>query len=350
MPACRTFPLPPSRSSEKLTRLWQARALQTWLLWPIGACFQLLSTLRRSAYRAGLLRSERLPVPVIVVGNIVAGGAGKTPLTLWLAQRLRASGRCPGIVSRGYGRTDSVVRIVGAGETAGDVDAVAAVGDEPLLLARRSGCPVVVGSDRVAAGRALLAAHPDCDMILCDDGLQHYRLHRDVEIAVIDRRGLMNGWPLPAGPLREPAARLHTVDAVVLHDSTLQLPLSVPTFHMRLHGKHFYRLDAPDIRTTPGELARLRLHAIAGIGEPQRFFDHLSALGLAFEVHAFPDHYRYTESDLQLVGDAILTTEKDALKCTGLTTLPIWVLPVDAVIEPDLAAFILERINGPAPA
>lgn len=312
------------------------------MLLPLGLLFHLIVALRRSAYRLGLLRSVRLPVPVVVVGNIVAGGAGKTPLSLWLAQRLVALGYRPGLVSRGYGRAEAVVRKVGPGDTADDV------GDEPLLLARRSGLPVFVGADRVAAARALLAAHPACDLILCDDGLQHYRLARDVELAVIDRRGLMNGWPLPAGPLREPAGRLATVDAVVLHDC--ELATVVPAFRMRLEGARFYRLDAPDTRATPADFAGLHLHAVAGIGEPQRFFDHLAALGLTCVPHAFADHHRYVGGDFRFAGDAILMTEKDALKCAGLADLPIWVLPVEAVVEPDLARFVMEKIDGSAPA
>lgn len=324
--------------------VWRTRGLFAYLLWPMAACFFALVAARRVAYRYGLLRSERLPLPVVVIGNLVAGGAGKTPLTLWLAQQLRMRGRRPGIVSRGYGRTDESVRKVGADATA------ETVGDEPLLLARRSGCPVAVGADRVAAARVLLAAHPDCDLILCDDGLQHYRLQRDVEIAILDRRGLMNGWPLPAGPLREPASRLRSVDAVVRHDCAADLPRGAAAFRMRLRGDRFYRLDAPDMQAGPGELAGLRLHAVAGIGEPQRFFDHLAALGLGFESHAYPDHHRYAAADLRFTGDAILMTEKDALKCAGLSTLPIWVLPVDAVVEPDLAALVLEKIDGSASA
>lgn len=341
--------MPPSkRRSEALTRVWRGRGPLVWLLLPFGVLFFAIAALRRLAYRLGLFKSERLPVPVVVVGNIIAGGAGKTPLTLWLAQRLVAAGRKPGIVSRGYGRDSDDIRKVGAGATALDV------GDEPLLLARRSGCPVYVGSDRAGAARALLAAHPDCDMILCDDGLQHYRLQRDVEIAVIDRRGLMNGWPLPAGPLREPASRLEHVDALVLND-TLHAPLSsVPTFAMRLAGQRFYRLDDPRITCAARDLAGQTLHAVAGIGEPQRFFDHLATLGLKAEHHAFPDHHRYLAADLKFAGNALLMTEKDALKCAGLCALPIWVLPVDAVVEPDLARHVLDILekntNGPAPA
>jgi tetraacyldisaccharide 4'-kinase len=202
----------------------------------------------------------------------------------------------------------------------------------------------------VAAAEALLAAHPDCDLILCDDGLQHYRLQRDVEIAVLDRRGLMNGWPQPAGPLREAPSRLRAVDAVVLNDAGAHAVAGVPNFAMRLDGATFHRLGAPHTTCSAADLAGLRLHAVAGIGEPQRFFDHLAALGLRCAPHAFPDHHAYGVGDLHFAGDAILTTEKDALKCAGLTALPIWVLPVDAHVSPDLVRLVLEKIDGCAPA
>ncbi len=323
-----------------LTTIWRGRGLLAWLLLPVGMLFFIVAALRRIAYRQGWLRSCRLPVPVVVVGNLIVGGAGKTPLTLWLAQRLRALGRRPGIVSRGYRRSTRDVREVGAGDTAQEA------GDEPLLLARRSGCPVFVGADRFTAAQALLEAHPDCDLILCDDGLQHYRLARDVEIAVIDRRGLMNRLPLPAGPLREPASRLFEVDACVLHEARITPPVGVACFRMQLLGQRFYRLDDPNRTCDARELTGQKLHAVAGIGEPQRFFDHLARLGLSFEAHAFPDHHHYQASDLAFDGDAILMTEKDALKCPGLARLPVWVLPVEARVEPDLARFVLEKIDG----
>lgn len=345
MPACRIFPLPPSKNrSDHLMQCWQQRGLLAWALLPVGWLFFALVRLRRLAYQRGWLRSRRLPVPVVVIGNLVAGGAGKTPLTLWLAQHLRSLGRKPGIVSRGYGRTDETIQKVGAGRTASEV------GDEPLLLAQRSGCPVFVGADRGAAAAALLHDYPECDVILCDDGLQHLRLVRDVEIIVMDRRGLMNGWPLPAGPLREPVERASRVDALVLHNSDQVRVDGVPTFQMHLAGNDFYRLDAPTERLLPAALQGLRLAAFAGIGEPQRFFDHLTALGLSFESHAFPDHHRYTRADFSFPADALLTTEKDALKCSGLADVPIWVLPVEAVVEPDLAHFVLEKIDGCTPA
>jgi len=314
--------------------IWARRGLLAWLLLPVGFAFFALVAFRRLLFRLGVLAVARQPVPVVVVGNITAGGSGKTPLVLWLVDRLQQCGRRPGVVSRGYGGSAQGVREVGD-----DSDA-AEVGDEPLLIRRRAACPVFVGRDRVGAARALLAAH-DCDLIICDDGLQHYRLARDIEIAVVDRRGLWNGWPLPAGPLREPCSRLATVDAVVGNGWA-----GAAGFRMTLQGERFFRLDDPNATCGAGDLARRRLHAVAGIGEPQRFFDHLAALGLSFEAHAFPDHHRYAAADLAFAGDAIVTTEKDAVKCAALASLPVWVVPVSATVEPDLAQFVLEKIDG----
>ncbi len=302
-----------------------------------------LAALRRALYRVGLLRRERLPVAVVVVGNITVGGSGKTPLVIHLAQALRALGRHPGIVSRGY-RGDAAQ----VAEVTPDSDPCV-VGDEPLLLARRSACPVYVGTDRASAARALLAGHPECDLILSDDGLQHYRLERDVEIAVFDERGVMNGWCLPAGPLREPVSRLARVDAVVLNGIGVSPAPSFqgPVFSMRLRDEGFYRLDDPLMKCSAAELAGKRLHAVAGIGAPQRFFDRLHMLGLRFAEHAFPDHHDFRAEELAFAGDAILTTEKDAVKLARLSlSLPVWVLPVTAETSPDLAAFVLEKING----
>jgi tetraacyldisaccharide 4'-kinase len=327
-----------------VTAIWREQGLVAWLLLPAAFLFSFVVSVRRSAYRLGLLPSIRLPVPVVVVGNIAVGGAGKTPVTLALVQQLMARGRHPGIVSRGYGGSFSGVREVFAD------DAADVVGDEPLLLKRRAACPVFVGGDRVAAAHALLAMYPQCDVVVCDDGLQHYRLARDFEIAVVDRRMLANHWMLPAGPFREPAARLAAVDAIVKNGDVPIMVSGVPTFAMRLAGADF--VSAADARLTrrSADFAGQRLHAIAGIGNPRRFFDHLSAMGLSFEAHGFPDHHRYTAADLDFAGDAILATEKDAVKLQGQSRLPIWVLPVDAQIEPDLATFVLEKIDGRAPA
>lgn len=303
--------------------------------------------MRRGLYRTGFLRSERMPVPVVIVGNITVGGSGKTPLVIHLALGLRKLGRRPGIVSRGY-RSGSagVTEVLPGGNPA-------VLGDEPVLLARRAGCPVYVGRDRPAAARALLAAHPECDLILADDGLQHYRLQRDVELAVFDQRGVMNGWCLPAGPLREPASRLSRVDAVVSNGSVV-VPAPTfgrPLFRMKLLGERFHRLDDPQIECDAADLAGRNLHAVAGIGAPERFFEQLRSMGLSFTAHSFPDHHDFCPADLDYAGDGILTTEKDAVKLARLSLpLPVWVLPVTAEVSPDLAAFVLETLNGRPPA
>jgi tetraacyldisaccharide 4'-kinase len=312
-------------------------------LYPVSLLFRALVALRRALYRAGLTRSQELTVPVVVVGNLTVGGSGKTPLVIHLASTLRARGRRPGIVSRGYrGDADVVAEVIWASDPA-------VVGDEPVLLARRAGCPVFVGRDRLAAARALLAAHPDCDVLLSDDGLQHYGLKRDVELAVFDERGIMNGWCLPAGPLREPLARLAQVDALILNGTAVSPAptLGRPVFSMRVQGERFYRLDDPRSTCGAADLAGGDLHAVAGMGAPQRFFDTLRALGLRVSEHSFADHHEYRAGDLAFAGGALLTTEKDAVKLAHLSLpLPVWVLPVTAEVSPDLAAFVLEKLNG----
>ena len=327
-----------------MNRIWQKRGLAAVLLLPAAFLFAAIVSLRRLAYRAGILRSIVLRVPVIVVGNLAAGGAGKTPLVLALVRELAARGRHPGIVSRGYGGNFRGVHKVEEGDSA------ELVGDEPLLLKRRAACPVFVGSDRVTAAQALLAAYPECDVIVSDDGLQHYRLARDVEIAVIDRRMLANYWMQPAGPFREPVARLAKVDAIVRNGAVDISVHGVPTFDMRLVGERFVRLDDATQVCGAADFADQWLHAVAGIGEPQRFFEHLAALGLSCDSHAFPDHHRYTAADLGFTGNAILTTEKDGVKLRGLSRLPVWVLPVDAQVEPDLVTFVMEKLDGRPPA
>jgi tetraacyldisaccharide 4'-kinase len=308
-----------------------------WLLLPLTGLFIGLAALKRY-----LTKPEKLSVPVIVVGNITVGGAGKTPLTLWLAQQLAARGLKPGIVSRGYGGENTSPRAV---TLAANPDQV---GDEPLLLARRSGVPVWVARDRAAAGRALLVANPEVDFILCDDGLQHTRLARDIELVVFDGRGAGNGWRLPVGPLREPLSRLVTVDAIICNNfSGQQMPPQVPQFAMHLQAASFYRLDDPQQTCLARQLAGKKLYAMAGIGDPKRFFSTLEALGLSFEEHPFPDHHAYSAADLSFAHDGILLmTEKDAVKCAGLALGETWVLPVDAELSPALIDLILEKLRG----
>ncbi|HXX85325.1 MAG TPA: tetraacyldisaccharide 4'-kinase [Casimicrobiaceae bacterium] len=328
--------------SDHLVAAWYTPHLTVLaaVLSPLALVFRVVVALRRALYRSGALRSERLPVPVVIVGNIVVGGSGKTPLAIALAGVLGSRGWHPGIVSRGHGGAGVAPRAVRADATAAEV------GDEALLLAR-SGRPVWVGHDRPSAARALITEHPECDVIISDDGLQHYALSRDVEIAVVDAaRGLGNGLPLPAGPLREPAARLDQVDAVVwLGDP--EPKGAAPAFAMSLVGNRFVRVNAPTVTASAEAFRSGSVHAIAGIGNPQRFFDHLSALGITAAEHAFPDHHRFTAEDLALPGaTAILMTEKDAVKCTAFADDRCWVLPVRAAPDPALLALIEEKLRG----
>lgn len=309
------------------------------LLLPVAALFATVSALRQLAYRCKLLKSERIGIPVIVVGNITAGGTGKTPLVLWLAQFLTARGKRPGIISRGYGATRTDPRVVPVNGNAADY------GDEPCLLSQRAACPVWVGTDRAATARALRAAHPEVDVIISDDGLQHYRLARDIEIAVIDgTRGLGNGWPLPAGPLREPASRLATVDAVVVNggDATGAFPHSLA---MQLEGDTLRNLHDPQQTVAAAHFRDRQVYAIAGIGNPSRFFAQLQRLGLDCITRAFPDHHAYTAQDLQFAGDhPLVMTEKDAVKCTAFATTRHWALVVNAVPDESLGDTIIARL------
>lgn len=318
---------------------WQTRCLLAVLLLPVAALFATVSALRQLAYSCKLLKGEQIGIPVIVIGNITAGGTGKTPLVLWLAKFLAARGKRPGIISRGYGAARSDVRAVPANGSAADY------GDEPCLLAQRAGCPVWVGADRAATARALRAAHPEVDVILSDDGLQHYRLARDIEIAVIDgTRGLGNGWPLPAGPLREPASRLATVDAVVVNggDAAGAFPHSLA---MRLEGDTFRNLHDAQQTVTAAHFRGRQVYAVAGIGNPPRFFAQLQRLGLDCITRAFPDHHAYTAQDLQFAGDhPLVMTEKDAVKCTAFATTRHWALVVNAVPDESLGDTIIARL------
>ncbi len=324
---------------------WQRVTPVSVLLYPLSLLYRLALTLREGMlYAADVAPVARLPVPVIVIGNITAGGTGKTPLVLWLAAFLRGRGFHPGIVSRGYGGTArGPLEVPAASDPR-------ACGDEPVLLAQRAGCPVWIGADRVAAARALLAAHPGCDVLISDDGLQHRALGRDVEICVVDgERGHGNGWLLPAGPLREPVARLASVDAVVVNSGTGGrdlVPPGVRLFDMSLKGDEFHNLLDPGHRVSAGHFRGKRVHAVAGIGNPQRFFRQLAGLGLEFAAHPFPDHHAFGAGDLAFPGaDAILMTEKDAVKCQRFAAEMHWVLAVDAGTDPRLGDLVLQKLG-----
>jgi tetraacyldisaccharide 4'-kinase len=313
----------------------------------VSQLFRALAALRAGLYRARILKSDKLPVPVIVVGNIFIGGTGKTPLTIWLAEALRAAGFTPGVISRGHGSSSEHPREVT------DASIAAEVGDEPLLIARRAACPVVVGRARAEAGKALLAAHPEVDVLITDDGLQHYALARDIEIVLFDARGVGNGWLLPAGPLREPPSRRRDFTVVNATEITPALAQSVggQPYQMRLAGDFAERLARPGEHVALAQMAGKRIVAAAGIGNPGRFFAMLRGAGLAFEELPLPDHHDFLDAPFDKVeADVILMTEKDAVKCRQLDNLKsdprLWVVPVAAHIDAALAEKIVEKCRG----
>lgn len=311
-------------------QLWYQGHWLGGVLAPLGWLYCAAALLRRRAYTAGWQRSSAAGAPVIVVGNLSVGGTGKTPLVLWLAGRLRARGRRPGIVLRGYGAEAGRAprRVAGAPPDP------ALFGDEAVLLAERSGCPVTVGHDRVAAAR-LLHERCGCELIISDDGLQHYRLRRDLEILVIDGvRGLGNGRCLPAGPLREPPARARSVDLVVRNGGR-----GAAGERMRLEPGAAVNLAAPGRRQALHAFAGQRVLAVAGIGHPERFFALLRAHGLDIDTRAYPDHHRFSAAEVGgWRAQAVLMTEKDMVKCRTFARPELWYVPVDAVPEPTLAA------------
>jgi tetraacyldisaccharide 4'-kinase len=311
------------------------------LLFPASLPFAALVALRRRLYAAGILRGARLPVPVIVVGNISVGGTGKTPLVLWLARLLQDNGFHPGIVTRGHGGSGALQAV------AADADPALA-GDEPVLLAQRSGCPVWAGRRRAQAAQALLAAHPACDVLISDDGLQHYALQRDLEIAVVDgERRFGNGLLLPAGPLREPVRRLESVDAVVINGGSVLAKVRARQYAMQLRGRRLVSLADPRQVQPPEAFAGRTLHAVAGIGNPARFFAHLRALGLSIRPQPFPDHFAFHAEDLAFAGDdPVVMTEKDAVKCRPFARTNHWYLPVEAQVDAALGQQIIDTLKA----
>jgi tetraacyldisaccharide 4'-kinase len=322
-------------------RHWTQRGALACLLLPAAFLFGVAVWLRRMFYASGLLPQTRLRVPVVVVGNLVAGGSGKTPVVIALVQALAAAGYRPGVVSRGYGGS-----VQGTLRVTQDTDPAVA-GDEPVLIAKRTGCPVWVGRKRVAAAEALLATDPECDVIVGDDGLQHFALARNFEIAVFDERGEGNGWLMPAGPLREPLSRLAAIDAVLYQGAPAAPVAHSFAFPFRLAGDAFLQVAGSEV-TKAAAFTGKQVVAIAGIGNPQRFFAALEALGIRAECKALPDHYAYRDDDLAYPqADAILMTEKDAVKCVSFAPPNAWALRVDAELPAALVNRILEKIDGP---
>jgi tetraacyldisaccharide 4'-kinase len=360
------------------TTVWYGAPRRRWavaLLWPLELVFAAMVRLRAALYRAGVKRRIELPVPVIVIGNLTVGGTGKTPLLIWLAARLRERGYSPGVVSRGYGgRAPTWPRRVALGADPREV------GDEPVLIAEHTGGPVAVGPDRVAAAELLLSGSaPPVDVLLSDDGLQHYRLARTVEIAVVDgERGLGNGRCLPAGPLREPAARLARVDAVVVNGGDGRInarvlaarrlfgaalaPVGVrrvrdPRVPADFAGRraladtasHRALADTASHRAL-ADFAGRRVHAVAGIGHPERFFEMLERHGLEVVRHPLPDHAEILPRDLDYGTEPVLVTEKDAVKCRAFAGANVWCVAVDLCFDAGAADALIDLVLERLPA
>lgn len=309
-------------------RYFKQRRLLNFVLYPISLLFKLGVMLRRLAYRLGVFKSVKVSCPVIVVGNITVGGTGKTSAVCEIATHLKHRGYRPGIISRGYGAAQSAIQPVEVDETT----PIEQCGDEAKLLQIKTQCPVVICADRVRAAESLLAAHP-VDVILSDDGLQHYRLDRDMEILMLDGTDPFgNGWCLPAGPLREPKCRLNTA-SVILAKHQPYAHSSV--MHYRLEG--FKRLN--DNTEIAVDDLKGAIRVITAIAKPDAFFEAVKSLGLTFETSVFPDHHRYCASDLSFEDNPwLIMTEKDAVKCKSFATDKLLVAPLKADVDPIVLA------------
>lgn len=306
-----------------LEKLWYGNHPVSVVLAPLGWLYRLFMQFRRTAYRLGLVPTRRVGAPVIIIGNITSGGTGKTPLVIWLAEYLKQQGFRPGIVSRGYG---------GAAkhwpqQVRPDSDPIM-VGDEPVIIARRTGCPVAASPDRYPAAAGLLQ-HGQCDILICDDGLQHEALARDIEIAVIDGvRRFGNGRCLPAGPLREPVSRLRAVDLVVTNGKAGRGEFAMEIIPGRMHALN------SDTTLPLSTFSGQAVHAIAGTGHPARFFQLLKSCNIHAVEHPFPDHHNYTAADIMFNDELpVVMTEKDAIKCITFATERHWYLPIDARMD-----------------
>jgi tetraacyldisaccharide 4'-kinase len=313
--------------------------ISAWLM-PWSMLYVDAVRFRRFLYRIGVLKKTKLPVPVIIVGNITVGGTGKTPLVIWMVEFLKQQGYKPGVISRGYAGAAST-----SPQAVSPDSDTAQVGDEAVLLAKRCACPVVVGVERVAAGRQLLSSNA-CDVLISDDGLQHYALERDIEIVVIDgQRRFGNGYCLPVGPLREPQERVKHVDLVVVNGPEELLEGELP---MHCKGQQLINLQTGE-RKPLNEFKGVACHAVAAIGNPARFFSQLAAAGLNCQTHALPDHHPLTANDLQFKEPRpVLMTEKDAVKCTRFASDHYWYLPIDAELPEAFSQQLLKLLKDKA--
>ncbi|MBT1443086.1 tetraacyldisaccharide 4'-kinase [Shewanella sp. JM162201] len=323
-------------------KIWYQGHWLAWLLLPLSALFYLISGARRLAFRLGLKSRTSLPVPVVVVGNITAGGSGKTPTVLYLIELLRREGWRPGVISRGYGA-----------EVDGEVEVIAGmsptqVGDEPAMIAARTGVPMVVGKSRIRAAQKLLSLH-DVNVILCDDGLQHYQLERDIEIVLIDgERRFGNGLLIPAGPLREGLWRKNSVDFILCNGGNAE------------SGEYLMALKPSGLKPVLASrncadepVPNAAVNAMAGIGNPARFFRELETQGFSLaRAHEFADHMAYSAADIAAIDDGLplLMTEKDAVKCREFAKQHWWYLAVDATLPPQFSTQLLDKLSRAANA
>jgi tetraacyldisaccharide 4'-kinase len=309
---------------------WYKPSFFCYLLAPFACLYRLIVATRCLLYKYGIKKVTKFEIPIIIVGNITVGGTGKTPLVIWLAKFLRNHGFRPGIISRGYGGHNTIYPY-----EVNNNSNVAEVGEEALLIKRRTQCPMVVAPHRVKAVQKLLETS-NCNIVISDDGLQHYALGRDIEIAVIDaERCFGNGFCLPAGPLREPIKRLQEVDFIVETSKSMQL----------LPNK-LYNITNPDLTKTLSKFGGKTVHAIAGIGNPQRFFKMLSNNNIKVIEHPFPDHYAYRSWDLTFNDKLpILMTEKDAVKCEQFADQKYWCVPVSAKLDNLFAENFLSKLK-----
>ncbi len=321
---------------KQLDHYWYKRNFIPFLLLPLSLIYCSVVKVRRLLYRFSIIRHHRLPVPIIIVGNINVGGTGKTPLVVYLCSLFKRNGYQPGIISRGYkGKAKTWPQIV---TSSSDPHLV---GDECVLLARKTNCPLVAGPSRVEAALRLLET-TDCDVIISDDGLQHYALDRDLEIVVYDaQRQFGNGFCLPAGPLREPIKRIKSVDYVVSNGDS-----QAADFNMHLVLSTMINLYDQKLRSNIAEFQKTEVHAVAGIGNPERFFSQLERLDVTVIRHPFPDHHNFVEADFNFTDNLpVLMTEKDAVKCQKFAKKNHWYVPVEATISEILDKQILEFMH-----
>ncbi len=331
-----------NRREDLFVRSWYQKSLWLYLLFPLAITYWLLSSVRRLLYHAGILSSYRPPVPIVIVGNIAVGGTGKTPLVIALCRALESAGMKPGVISRGYGGSAPIYPY-SVTPNSNPLHS----GDEPLLIAEQSQVPVVVDANRENAIRCLLANNA-CDVIIADDGLQHYALQRDVEIVVVDgRRNFGNRCVLPVGPLREPVSRLNHVDYVVSNGPGLDLVSATNQHLMNLQPTMLTSLaDGKTVAVAEWNFPK-RVHAVAGIGNPDRFYRTLKSIGFDPIEHSFADHHHFTESDLAFDSELpIIMTAKDAVKVRELDCLDhCWYLSVEAAVDNDFFPRVIQQIK-----